>query len=85
MSAVAEKLLLELDKMAKEARDKRTLKEIMDLKIRLQRGSLRGEIKHGPLTYEGRERALLSLYKKKGWSTSLIEESIKERKQKGLK
>ncbi len=85
MSAVVERLHSELDRLAKEAKDEETLKEIVDLKIRLQRGSLKGKIKSGPLTYEERERALLRLYEKKGWDTSLIEESIKERKQKNLK
>ncbi len=74
MSAVADKLLLELDKMTKETKDEKTLKEIVDLKIRLQRGSLRGRAKRGPLTYEEKERALIKLFKEKGWSTEGIEE-----------
>ncbi len=85
MSAVIEKLHSELDRLAKEAKDEKTLKEIVDLRVMLQRGSMKGKIKPGPLSYEERERALLRLYKRKGWDTSLIEESIKERKQKGLK
>lgn len=85
MSTVAEKLRLELEKLAREAEDEETLKEILKMEIRLQRGSLKGKAKPGPLTYEERERALLRLYKRKGWDTSLIEESIRKRKEKGLK
>lgn len=85
MSAVIEKLHSELDMLAKEAKDEETKRQIVMWKIRLQRGSLKGKIRPGPLTYEERERALLRLYKRKGWDTSLIEESIKERKQKSLK
>jgi hypothetical protein len=80
MGTVAEKLRAELDKLAKEASDEETLREILKIEIRLQRGSFKGRAKPGPLTYEERERALLRLYRSKGWDTSLIEESIKKRK-----
>ncbi|MDI6655268.1 MAG: hypothetical protein QME59_05215 [Candidatus Hydrothermarchaeota archaeon] len=66
MSAVAEKLLSELDKMAEKAKDEETRKEIFDLKIRLQRGSLKGKIKPGPLTYKEKEEALKEYLKERG-------------------
>lgn len=66
MSAVAEKLLLELDKLAKEARDEETRREIFDLKIRLQRGSMKGKIKPGPLTYKEKEEALKEYLRERG-------------------
>ena len=85
MSAVIEKLHSELDRLAKEARDEETKKEIALWKIRLQRGSLKGKIRPGPLTYEEKEEALLELFKEKGWDTSWVEESIRKRKEAGLK
>lgn len=66
MGTVAEKLRLELDKLAREAKDEETLKEILKMEIRLQRGSLKGKAKPGPLTYEEKERALKKLLKEKG-------------------
>ncbi|MFH1774409.1 MAG: hypothetical protein ABH874_05570 [Methanobacteriota archaeon] len=51
MSAVVEKLHSELDRLAREAKDEKTLKEIVYLKIRLQRGSMKGKTKPGLLTY----------------------------------
>jgi|GEM_PF-3062076 len=85
MSAVVERLSSELEKMAKEAKDEETKKEIVMWKIRLQRGSLKGKIRPGPLTYEEKEDALLELFKEKGWDTSWVEESIRKRKEAGLK
>jgi hypothetical protein len=66
MGTITEKLRLELDKLAKEAKDEETLREILKMDIRLQRGSLKGKAKPGPLTYEEKERALKMLLKEKG-------------------
>ncbi|MFH1774546.1 MAG: hypothetical protein ABH874_06270 [Methanobacteriota archaeon] len=85
MSAVADKLLLELDKMAKKAKDEDTLREIARMHIRLQRGSLKGKIKPGPLTMEEREEAALEYLKKRGLETKWAGESIKERRQEQSK
>ncbi len=74
MSAVIERISSELEKMAKEAKDEKTLKEILKMEIRLQRGSLKGKIKPGPLTRKEKEEALIEYFKKKGWSTEGIEE-----------
>lgn len=84
MSAVAEKLRLELDKLAKEAKDEETQKEIAKWKIRLQSGSLKGKVEPGTLSMEEREDAVLALIRQKGWDTSWAEESIRKRRQ-GLK
>ncbi len=84
MSAVAERLLSELNKMEKEAKDEETRKEIAMWKIRLQRGSLKGKIQPGPLTMEEREDAALEYIRKRGFDTSWAEESIRKRRH-GLK
>jgi hypothetical protein len=81
MSTVAEKLLTELDKLAKEAKDEETKKEIIDLEIRLQRGSLKGKAKAEPLTLEEREEAVLKYMKERGLDAAWAEESIKKRRQ----
>lgn len=66
MSAVIEKLHSELDRWAKEAKDEKTKKEIAMWKIRLQRGSLKGKIRPGPLTYKEKEEALKEYLREKG-------------------
>jgi hypothetical protein len=66
MSTVSEKLLSELDKMEKEAKDEETIREIAMWKIRLQRGSLKGKAKPGPLTYEEKEEALKEYLRERG-------------------
>ncbi|MFQ6135886.1 MAG: hypothetical protein ACE5PM_01745 [Candidatus Hydrothermarchaeales archaeon] len=66
MSAVQERLLSELNKMEKEAKDENTLKEIALWKIKLQRGSLRGKAEPSPLTYEEKEEALKEYLRERG-------------------
>lgn len=81
MSAVQERLLSELDKMAKEAKDDETRREIARMHIRLQKGSLKGKIKPGPLTREEKEEAALEYIRKRGLDTSWAEVSIRNRRQ----
>ncbi len=66
MSAVREKLLTELEKMAKEAKNEETRREILEMRVRLQRGSLKGKIKPGPLTEEEREEVLKEYLEERG-------------------
>lgn len=80
MSAVIERLHSELDRLAKEAKDEETKKEIAKWKIRLQSGSLKGKVEPGTLSVEEREDAVLELIRRKGWDTSWAEESIRNRR-----
>jgi hypothetical protein len=66
MSAVAEKLRAELDRLEKETKDEEFQKEILKIDIRLQRGSMKGKADPGPLTYEEKEEALNELLREKG-------------------
>ncbi len=58
-------------KNIEEGADEKTRREIAMLKIRLQRGAMKGKIKD--LTYREREEALSELFEEKGWDPKVTE------------
>lgn len=58
-------------KNIEEGADEKTRREIAMLKIRLQRGAMKGKIKD--LTYGEREEALSELFEEKGWDPKVTE------------